>query len=235
MPVILMQAYTVLALSWGWVRTAAAIRLCFFGLLRPGELLKGTRSDLVLAEDLCRDPRTDYRTYLNIATPKTRATGPREQFGRSDDPWAAWLWRSLVGRAAPHEKLWSAPVAAFRARWNHLSRRLDIPCNEVLGVTPASLRAGGASALYDATENIEFVRHRGRWTSAKMVEIYVQEVGGNRFFAQLPPETRDQVAALAARHDAVLQKALELLQSGAPVEEFPAAIKHVAGQTGKSG
>ena len=109
----------------------------------------------------------------------------------------------------------------FRARWNVLCRSLGIPHNTVSGVTPGSLRGGGASALYDATEDIELVRHRGRWSSSKMVEIYVQEVGGHLFLASLPQVVRTRLLELAALEHEAVELALSLLQSQTPVEHFP--------------
>ena len=219
---LILKAMCTQALCWGWLRTAAAgLRHCFYGMLRPAEFLKARRKDLVLAPDLCRDPYTDLRMFLGIVSTKTRTSGARHQHARSDDRHTAWLWSFLASGAAPEEPLWSLGSAVFRARWNVLCRSLKIPHNTVSGVTPGSLRGGGASALYDTTEDIELVRHRGRWSSAKMVEIYVQEVGGHLFLASLPQVVRERLFELAALEHEALELALSLLQSQTPVEDFP--------------
>jgi len=203
LPEIMLKAMTAVALQWNWYRTAAALRLCFYALLRPGEFLKALRKHLVLPSDLCRDPSRDSRVYLNIAAPKTRSSGARQQHARSDDILTQRLWQFLADGAAPDEKLWTSSPAVFRTKWNRICRHLHIPFNEVSGVTPASLRGGGASALYEYAEDTELVRHRGRWTSSKMVEIYIQEVGGHQFFSSLPVQVRSQIAALALREQEI--------------------------------
>ncbi len=43
-------------------------------------------------------------------------------------------------------------------------------------MTPASLRAGGATAYFDLLEDPAWLRLRGRWANLSTVEIYVQEV-----------------------------------------------------------
>jgi integrase len=220
MPRLLMDAFTALALSWGWVRTAAMIRLCFFAMLRPGEGLAARRRHLALPEDLCQDP-SSTRVFLAIDVAKTMQTGPRQQHGRSDDPLTRHLWTALVQAAPREEPLWSAPPHAFRARWNRLCQALQVPSTEIDGVTPASLRGGGATALYDESENMELVRHRGRWSSPKMCELYVQEVGGHRFLASLEPQTRARAATLADRLPDFGNRALWLLHRGVQAETFP--------------
>ena len=99
-------------------------------------------------------------------------------------------------------------------------QRVGVPFSETSGVTPGSLRGGGATALYEPTEDIELVRHRGRWQSAKMVEIYVQEVGGHRFFASLAEPTRRRITHLANCQEVAHGKTVELLEKGIPPTNF---------------
>jgi len=119
LPLIVLKAFTTLSLSWGWLRTAAMLRLCFHAMLRPSEALKAKRGHLVLPEDLWRDPSAD-RVYINIESPKTRTSAARQQYGRSDDPFTAFLWRTLCGSAGQGTLLWDGAPARFRARWNVL-------------------------------------------------------------------------------------------------------------------
>jgi integrase len=220
----ILRAMATLALAWGWIRTAACLRLCFFAMLRPAELLGAKRRNLVLPPDLLRDPYKDPRVFLRITAPKTQNSGARQQFGRSDDWMTTWLWIALSLDAPPETPLWEGAPALFRARWNALCRRMKIPFNTVSGVTPGSLRAGGASALYEASENLELVRHRGRWGSSKMAEIYIQEVGGHQFLAGLAPEARHYIHWLASQEEQVFQLSLDLLRSGVSPDDFPAAF-----------
>ena len=50
----------------------------------------------------------------------------------------------------------------------------------------ASLRPGGATWMLESTENAELVRRRGRWLSARVMEIYLQEVTAATFVPRLP-------------------------------------------------
>ena len=93
---------------------------------------------------------------------------------------------------------------------------LGYPFHGSVGVTPASLRGGGASHLYETTEDSELVRHRGRWASSKMCEIYIQEVGGHQFFANLGPHIRTLVAHRAAQVGEATRRSLLLLQEEVP-------------------
>ena len=200
----------------GWPRMAACTRLGFFALLRPCEFLEAKRSDLVLAQDLCRDPLSDGRIFVNVGRPRTKGAGPRTQYGKSDDWLTHLLWQALGVGADPAARLWPGTAAAYRAKWNKVCQALDIPFTEVSGVTPASLRGGGASHLYETTEDSELVRHRGRWASSKMCEIYIQEVGGHQFFANLGPNTRTLVAHRAAQVGEATRRSLLLLQEEVP-------------------
>jgi len=211
MPYLLMEAFTAEGLSRGWVRWVAVLRLCFFGILRPGEVLSAKRRTLCLPSDLCRDANVDWRSYVGIVAPKTRLSAARQQYGRCDDWFTSWLWIALAEHADADAPLWEGTSNSFRAKWNVICSALGVPANESTGVTPASLRGGGASWLYEATEDMELVRHRGRWSSLKMCEIYIQEVGGHRFYATLPRPVRDGIAARASLAPAACSLALELL------------------------
>ena len=90
---------------------------------------------------------------------------------------------------------------------------LRIPCQDASGVTPASLRGGGATAMFEAVGDIDQVRHRGRWASVKTCNIYVQEVGGHRFLAQLAPPIRKEVQRRAGEAPGALLLALDRLDA----------------------
>jgi len=60
---------------------------------------------------------------------------------------------------------------------------------------------------------MELVRHRGRWTAAKTVEVYVQEVGGDRFLASLDESTRCKIAAAARGERGLLLSTMRRIYS----------------------
>ena len=77
------------------------------------------------------------------------------------------------------------------------------PCVETLWVDSGSLRAGGVTWLLQVTEDATLVQRRGRWISAKVMEIYP---GGRResFIHKLDPSFRDRILRLAGAFDRAL-------------------------------
>ena len=71
-------------------------------------------------------------------------------------------------------------------------------------MTPASLRAGGATWLYVETDAPDKVRFRGRWMSARMLEIYIQEVAADSFYNTLPQEDREMIELFASGFPTVM-------------------------------
>lgn len=71
---------------------------------------------------------------------------------------------------------------------------------------PGSLRAGGATWALTMTEDSELVRRRGRWLTAKTMEIYIQEVSATLYMSQLPHDIRDRILILAEAFPAILEK-----------------------------
>ena len=81
---------------------------------------------------------------------------------------------------------------------------LDVPYGQTHGFTLAGLRAGGITAYFEATQNIDLVRWRGRWDSLRSLEHYVQELASHEAFISLHPVTRARIYRLASLLPAVL-------------------------------
>ena len=69
-----------------------------------------------------------------------------------------------------------------------------------------SMRAGGATHLQMLLEDAELTRRRGRWLSARTMEIYIQESSATMFFPQLPPETKEIIMQAANGFPKMLAK-----------------------------
>ena len=91
----------------------------------------------------------------------------------------------------------------------------------------ASLRAGGATDLYVATENWTLVQARGRWQSLRVMQVYIQELVATSFYAQLPARARHLVAYLARGSPAIIEVASRLLQAGATPQAWKAGMLEV--------
>jgi hypothetical protein len=210
-PVQILLAMQSVALLWGWWDFAGAIGIAFFGLLRPGELLSLTRSALVLPEQAL-NPRG--RLYIKIMSSKTSSRGARHQYVRIDDevlvPFASALWTG-----APE----SAPLLAhtpyfFRKRWDQVLQFLGVPCTSLEGLTPASLRAGGATHYFSESRDLDLVRWQGRWLSSRMLEVYLQETVALSILPSLAQQDRDRVARFASAAGHLLRQATEAMQCG---------------------
>ena len=65
----------------------------------------------------------------------------------------------------------------LRSWHNTFVQFFNVSTVDGVGITPASHRGGGATALFNQTESLDLTRWRGRWsTSSRTMEIYVQEV-----------------------------------------------------------
>lgn len=82
------------------------------------------------------------------------------------------------------------------------------------GATPAVLRGSGATHLYLATEDVQLVQWRGRWTKLKTVEFYLQEVAAQLMLHRLDVLSRERVKTLASFSRAVLSWHTAALSSG---------------------
>ena len=72
-------------------------------------------------------------------------------------------------------------------------------------MTPASLRAGGATWLFEVCRDLSLVRWRGPWASVRTLEVYIQEVAADRLLADAPAAVRDRVARLAGACPALVR------------------------------
>ena len=110
---------------------------------------------------------------------------------------------------------------------------MNVPSAEADGVTPGSMRGGGASFLYESSEDIELVRHRGRWASHKNCEIYIQEVGSQTFLVHLPQQAREAIARRAEIVDPCIRLALSLMEHQIPPDSFHPHFVDLARRTSR--
>ena len=114
----------------------------------------------------------------------------------------------LLRRLQPSQRIWPASPAAFRKRWDAVARALRLPIGQGSGVTPASLRGGGATAFYELTEDVDRLRRRARWATVQSAEIYIQEVAPYEFLVNLSPNAREHIFRVADSFEAQMLKFL---------------------------
>ena len=124
-----------------WYTVAVLIRLVFMGFLRPIELMK------LRAEDV-RLPQSEWEPRVlvfRLVEPKNKACLGRYQVTTIDEPelgaWVEWLVKGMP----PEAHLWPGSHALFTKHWKRSIAKVGFGD---LGLTPASLRPGGATAHF---------------------------------------------------------------------------------------
>ena len=237
-PAVVLTAILAACLSWGWVAEAGCFALAFGGLMRIGEVLQATRSSLVLPEDMLN---SQHYILVSIREPKTRNRGPRHQAAKIEAQDLVMIiimaFRGLRG----DQRLWPMSPQTLRKRLDTVLHRVGAAPGP-RGARPidlGSFRAGGATFLLQRTEDSELVRRRGRWASAKIMEIYLQEVSATVFLPSLPREQKHRVAQVAAGFSGILQQAWAWTCQG--IERniwyrlWPEEVLHTTGNNGKYG
>ena len=70
----------------------------------------------------------------------------------------------------------------------------------------ASLRGGGATALYLATLDFNRDQDHGRWISLRTAQMYVQELVATTFLSELPEKTKEPIERLAMLLPSLLEE-----------------------------
>ena len=221
LPLSIMLALTGLALLWGWAKEAAIIAMGWTGVLRIGEILQATRADLVLPADSA--PGVWY-ALLKIRSPKTRGRGAKHQTSRIDSDDVVALLTAVYGRSTPSSRLWSLSPSSLRKRFTALQAALGLGLQQDGGKMPyslASLRPGGATYWLQTTEDVEYVRRKGRWISRKVLEIYLQEAEFATYNNRLTEEARSRIESLSRNFSSILTKVIFFRKSYIPEAVWP--------------
>ncbi len=190
------------------LRFAALVGLCFFSLLRPGELLKLTKQDIDLPNQLTFGAPC---VTIRIRKPKNYRQLGYNQFAvihQTDTcNWISWVVHLTKGA---NDKLWPHTAAEFRKVFKQ-------QCNSLLGkghlFSPASLRAGGATFLFDMSADVNRLRLLGRWAHVQSLEHYIQLAKSQQLTLNIRPKAVVRITSL--------------LQSGSFLLTLPQKFAHV--------
>ena len=156
--------------SYMWLVFSICLRLGFYALLRPKELLQLTKGCLKLP--LGRLLNSSAVAVATIRDPKNRAFMGRLQVRMIRDP-AAIEWLSWYAPCLPPSALlWPFSEHSFRTCLADCCKFFDVAH---LGLTPASLRAGGATLMLEQGQPLSTIRFAGSWASDKAMACYLQE------------------------------------------------------------
>ena len=216
MPAMVLLGTLSVCISWGWMRLAGCFALMWGGLLRPGELCKATRRDLLLPSDL---GGTIPFCILSIGEPKTRYSSARHQSAKVDIEDLVATIGLAFRDLRPHHRLWPYSAQTLRLRLRSVLSALWLPVTQSQKIKPldlGSFRPGGATHIIQMTEDGDLLQRRGRWANRKMMEIYVQEVSSLLYLKQVDPRSRQRVLQLAGAFPDFLQKATAFTAASIP-------------------
>lgn len=175
LPLRAWEAMLSLSLLLDQPRTALVLAVGFACMLRPGEALALCRADVSLPADRLE---IGGCAFVAVWQHKTRVRGAGAQHVKLVDPTLVnWLDRMFVWlELKPEDRLFPFSPQQFRRTWDFLLRTLQLPSADGIGFTPASLRAGGATAAYPVV-GLQEVRWCLRHTSESSFARYIQEAG----------------------------------------------------------
>ncbi|CAL1160405.1 unnamed protein product, partial [Cladocopium goreaui] len=139
----------------------------FFGLLRTGELLLVKPCNILVAKE---------RVILSLESTKSGKRNAASETVSFDDPFAVIAIDQLL-QLREHQRLqhvpcWLHSAQNFRNKFSFYLKKFDLQGH---CFRPYSLRRGGATHLFQTTGSMELALLKGRWGSAQVAKIYLQD------------------------------------------------------------
>ena len=156
--------------------------------------MNAARKDLLLPRDLVVE--SPDICYLCIRSPKGRRRGiGRIQHVKISEQIYTRFLDSAFGQLRPDQPLFPGSPGSFRRRWDAILSALSVPAK--LGLTPASMRAGGAVQSYRSDEEIAKILWKMRLKHLETLQYYLQELGAVSAFLDLPSSSKLKVEKTA--------------------------------------
>ncbi len=166
-----------------WHAFSCLLEVGLLCLLRPGELLKISLSDISLPEDLSL---SQGQAAIRIVSPKNRRQFGEFQFVSLKNPSTIARLRDLVAAAGEKQVLWPSSPSRFSKLFKQLTSELKL---QDCKFTPGSLRPGGATFFFGEGTPINVLRFLGRWTVEKSLEHYIQQAMATKILNHLHTDT----------------------------------------------
>jgi len=185
-----------LSVVWHWPDMGLFVLMAFLGLFRPGELLKSTRSDVLLPSELLS---TRQVCFVRIGQPKNRRISTRREHVRLEDPMLIYLLELWLPRLSPTTRIFRMSYDNMRKYHDAMVSFFGISTSDGAGLTPASHRGGGATWMFEQTGDLDLTRWRGRWAgpTSRTLEVYIQEVAAHSVLPGLDVAHRQRVLIFA--------------------------------------
>ena len=189
LPVDLAKAGIVAAILSGELYLAALLCLGFFCMLRTGELLKVRKQDLLVRR---------RKAVVGLRCTKSGQQNAAMEAVSCDNPRAVEILQLCVEdqSRSPGSTLWQGSPQSFRAAFARLLKRLGV---ENFSFKPYSLRRGGATFLLQSHMPLEYILLRGRWRSASVARIYLQDGLAALTEIRMPNNVAQHVQLLASQ------------------------------------
>ena len=150
---------------------------------------------MLLPSDLLQETKV---AYLRIRSPKMRRIRVRRECAKLDCPLLVRMLGVTLAGVSADTPLFTWTPSQLRKQHDQVVRFLGIPAIDGIGITPGSHRGGGATALFEASGSLDFVRWRGRWSSqSRTVEIYIQEISALSVLPALSESARLAISRFA--------------------------------------
>ena len=216
MPFQVLLAMLSVSVCWRWYQFAGVLALAWGCFLRPGEFLTACRHQLLLPSDV---GGTVHFAMFTITEPKTRHVGAKVQSTKLDIPDLLAFVEACLGSLHRGQRLWPMSGQTFRQRFRSVLRAVGLdkpfPSSSKI-LDPGSLRAGGATWALMMTEDAPLVQRRGRWLTARTMEIYIQEVAATQFLSHVPGDVKEKILSLAFAFPDILQRISSLATAKVP-------------------
>ena len=141
--------------------------------------------------------------YIKIEKPKSRRRGARIQHVKLNEPAAVRFLEKTWANLPPDELVYPGSPNMFRRRWDEILAILGLPRS--LGLTPASLRPGGAISAFQKGVAVNDLLWRMRLQSLATLEFYLQEMSAVSILPSLDADTRRNILSSASLHKACLR------------------------------
>lgn len=163
----IVHAWALYAIDHHNIVFAAMLLLGFFGLLRTGEVLKLTPSDILVGRS---------NLLLSLRDTKTGLRNAAQETVNIDDPLSLEVVRAMVNLKREQQlskvPIWTRSAQAFRNEFRHHCKVFDM---EGHLFRPYSMRRGGATHLFQLSGSMEMALLKGRWSSSKVAKIYLMD------------------------------------------------------------
>lgn len=139
---------------------------------------------------------------IRLRKPKNARQMGQQQFCEVHHPdainWLAWI---VHRRAKKDSALWPSTPSRFRVMFKTVCQKMMI---QNMRLSPASLRAGGATWMLDEGFEVSRIRFQGRWTNLRSLEHYLQVARAQQLSLTIPGYVATQLKRLLLKHSYML-------------------------------